>query len=172
MTDEEEVAMPENMKVFHDNPNHKPNHNPNHKPNPNSNLKVHDNDDWGVMIEETFTTVTKVGRQVDLLKEQGSAMTKLADRVLSVDRNHTELEMLHDFKIKTLEGELEAANVSRLRAEQVRMELEENIESIKQESVLHAETAVTSRHAEPHKTTLQLVPTSFSPLHQLVLSIS
>ena len=108
MTDNETVEVPENMKV-------------------------HDHDDWGAMITATFTCVTKVSRQVNLLKEQSCSIEKLGDRVLDVDKKCVELEVEHDFKIKTLEEELQAANTSRLRAEQVRMELESSIEEMRRQ---------------------------------------
>ena len=107
MTDDETVEVPENMKI-------------------------HDNDDWGAMIADTFTTVTKVSRQVDVLKEQAQSIEKMGDRVLDINRSVTEKEVEYDFRLKKVEEDLQSANASRLRAEQVRMELEESAEGLKQ----------------------------------------
>jgi hypothetical protein len=124
MTDEESVVVPENLKVLHmlHYSLHLPPFTPIYLHSPP--LQVHDNDDWGAMITSTFTCVTKVSRQVNLLKEQSCSIEKLGDRVLNVDKRCVELEIEHDFKLKRLESELEAANASRLRAEQVRIESE------------------------------------------------
>jgi len=107
------------------------------------------------MITSTFTCVTKVSRQVNLLKEQSCSIEKLGDRVLNVDKRCVELEIEHDFKLKRLESELEAANASRLRAEQVRIESEATIDRQREgleASMREAEEAVSSqREAEARR---------------------